>query len=338
MLIKVLKDYLAELEEIRVCGRKISHVSIDVREGKFDVEFDQMEPDGESLLAVYEANSFAIREYCKNYLDKWINKQKIKEMLTREKFNHRVFLELTELLNSDFLIPEMDSLTNEQIVEAKDEVERMGLDVQLADKYALFLEMTTMKDGVYVFKSDKLLDNYLKMNKDNLSHKSIDAMLRFRYAMEIIAHEMPAEAKTVTSDAELSIPQDCLAAVAKVVTPTITIDGGVVLRSQAQIRKAAAMIDLTSNAKVAMLMNIGIEVGTVKPNTSCPDFVRALIGMGIIAFTDNDAIGRMADGMSKKRNGYTRADKKYPPLPANHLRWSSEDHDIGRTLYDAMKS
>lgn len=339
MFIKELKDFLAELEETRVGGRKIAHVSIDVREGKVDVEFDQIESDGESLLAVYEANSLSVRERCKNDLDKWSSKLKLKDMLTREKYQHRVILELTELLNSGFLIPEMDLLTHEQREEAKGEMERMGLDVKLGDKYALLAEMTTMKGGVYQFKSDRLLDSYLEMNKESLNQKSIEAMLRFRYAMEIIAREMPEDKAVIAGgDAEKSIPQDCLTAVTKVVTQSIIIDGGVVLRSQEQIRKAAAMIDLARNVEVAMLMSIGIEVGTVKANASCPDFVRALIGMGIIAFTDNDAIGRMADGMSKKKNGYSRGDKTYPPLPANHLRWSVEDQPIGRKLYNAMMS
>lgn len=204
MLIKVLKDYLAELEETLVGGRKISRLVLDVREGKVDVEFadDQLAHDEESRLATYEACSFAIKERYRNDFDRWKKRLKLMGMLTREKYLQRVTLELKELLNSDFLIPEMDLLTREQRVKAQGELEGMGLDVQLCDKFAWFTEMTTMKGGVYEFKSDELLDNYLKLNKDCLSQKSIEAMLQFRYAMEIITHEIPAEAKAVASDSK----------------------------------------------------------------------------------------------------------------------------------------
>lgn len=202
MLIKVLKEYLAELEKTRVGGRKISRLVLDVQEGKVDVEFadDRSPCDEESLLATYEANTFAVRERYRNDFDRWKKRLKLMGMLTREKYLQRVILELKELLISDFLIPEIDLLTKEQMIKAQGELERMGLDILLCDKFAWFTEMTTMKGGVYEFKSDELLDNYLKLNKDCLSQKSIESMLRFRYAMEIIACEIPAETKTATHD------------------------------------------------------------------------------------------------------------------------------------------
>lgn len=204
MLIKVLKDYLAELEETRVGGRRISRLVIDVQEGNVDVEFadDQLACDDESLLATFESCSFAIKKRYRNDFERWQRRLKLMGMLTREKYLQRVTLELKELLNSDFLIPEMELLTKEQRVKAQGELERMGLDVQLSDKFAWFTEMTTMKGGVYEFKSDELLDNYLKLNRDYLNQKSIETMLQFRCAMEIIAHEMPAESKAAPTDSK----------------------------------------------------------------------------------------------------------------------------------------
>ena len=135
-----------------------------------------------------------------------------------------------------------------------------------------------------------------------------------------------------------AIPADCIEAVKKVIVPTFTIEGGVVLNSATQIAKAAKQIDLGSNSQVAMLMAIGMEVNAVRPGCTCPDFVRALIGLRVIAYTDNKAIDTMAGGMTKKLNGYTKGDKEYPPLPGNHQRWNTNDQPIGIRLFDAMRT
>ena len=133
------------------------------------------------------------------------------------------------------------------------------------------------------------------------------------------------------------IPADCEAAVGKVLVPTFTINK-VELSSRQQLVKAAAQVNTASNSEVAMLMAVAQEVNAVRPGVSCRDFVRALIGMGVIAFTDIQAIDRMADGMTKKLNGYSRGDKQYPPLPAHHLRWKSDDQSIGRKIHGALTS
>lgn len=135
-----------------------------------------------------------------------------------------------------------------------------------------------------------------------------------------------------------TIPLDCTEAVKKVIVPTFTIDGGVVLNSSKQIAKATEQVDLTSNVEVAMLMCVCVEVGAVKPSATCPDFVRALIGMRLIDFTDTAAISRMASGMTKKLNGSVKNGKRTPSLPANHLRWPSDDLPIGLRLYETMRS
>lgn len=135
-----------------------------------------------------------------------------------------------------------------------------------------------------------------------------------------------------------AIPDDCKEAVRKVIVPTFTLEGGVVLNSAQQIEKASKQIDLTSNVEVAMLMSVCIEVKAVIPAVTCTDFVRALIGMRIIAFTDAKAISRMAGGMTKKLNGSTRNGKKNPPLPQNHRQWPSDIRPIGDRLFETMRS
>lgn len=135
-----------------------------------------------------------------------------------------------------------------------------------------------------------------------------------------------------------AIPADCVEALKKVIVPTFTIEGGVVLNSATQIAKAAKQIDLGSNSQVAMLMAIGMEVNAVRPGCTCPDFVRALIGMRVIAYTNNKAIDTMAGGISKKLYGYKKGEKEYPPLSSNHQRWSTNDQPIGIRLFDAMKT
>lgn len=135
-----------------------------------------------------------------------------------------------------------------------------------------------------------------------------------------------------------AIPADCVEAVKKVIVPTFTIEGGVVLNSATQIAKAAKQIDLGSNSQVAMLMAIGMELNAIRPGCTCPDFVRALIGMRVIAYTDTKAIDTMAGGISKKLYGYKKGDKEYPPLSSNHQRWSTNDQPIGIRLFDAMKT
>lgn len=135
-----------------------------------------------------------------------------------------------------------------------------------------------------------------------------------------------------------AIPADCVEALRKVIVPTFTIEGGVVLNSATQIAKAAKQIDLGSNSQVAMLMAIGMEVNAVRPGCTCPDFVRALIGMRVIAYTNSKAIDTMAGGISKKLYGYKKGDKEYPPLSSNHQRWSTNDQPIGTRLFDAMRT
>ncbi len=155
-----------------------------------------------------------------------------------------------------------------------------------------------------------------------------------------VGHESSNQQQTVAKTAEkpsCSIPQDCSEAISKVFTDTFSL-GCTVFVSCTQIRKAAQVIDLNKNVEVAMLMAVGKELKAVKAGTKCTDFVRALIGLGAIIFKDNKAIRKMADGMSKRINGYKRNGKRQNPFPDNHLQWKADERQIGTKIYEAMKT
>lgn len=96
------------------------------------------------------------------------------------------------------------------------------------------------------------------------------------------------------------------------------------------------MIDLTTNVQVAMLMAIGMEVKAIRPGVKCIDFIRALIGIGVLKYSDEKAIKNMADGMNKKLHGGKQKGKTVPPLPPKHLQWKGIDRNIGEDIFKAM--
>ena len=139
----------------------------------------------------------------------------------------------------------------------------------------------------------------------------------------------------VTSDNAV-IPQNCTEAIVKVMEPKFTLTNKVVMNSRKQIVKAASVIDLTTNVQVALLMAISIEVKAVRPGTKCIDFVRALIGIGVLKYSDEKAVKNMADGMNRKLHGTQKKDKKVLPLPPKHIQWKETDRNIGDDIYKAM--
>lgn len=120
-------------------------------------------------------------------------------------------------------------------------------------------------------------------------------------------------------------PSDCTLAIDKVLMHTYTVKN-VVMNPRQQIMKAADIIDLTSGSQTAMLMSICQEVGAIKQGVNCRDFVRSLIGLGLIPYSDK-VVNTMADGMNKKLNS---------SLDPNHLRWTSRDRLIGNKIYEKM--
>ena len=151
----------------------------------------------------------------------------------------------------------------------------------------------------------------------------------------ITNQESNTDQQNVVPD-EVIIPHDCRDATNKVMKPTFTLPNGVVMNSRKQIVKAASVIDLTTNVQVALLMAISIEVKAIRPGTKCIDFVRALIGIGVLKYSDEKAVKNMADGMNRKLHGTQKKDKKVLPLPPKHIQWKETDRNIGDDIYKAM--
>lgn len=118
--------------------------------------------------------------------------------------------------------------------------------------------------------------------------------------------------------------------------PTFTLPNGVVKISRNQIVKAAYVIDLTINVQVAMMMAVAMEVKAIRPGVKCIDFIRALIGIGVLKYSDDRAIKNMADGMNRKLHGVKQKSKTVPPLPPKHLQWKVTDRNIGEDIFKAM--
>lgn len=135
---------------------------------------------------------------------------------------------------------------------------------------------------------------------------------------------------------EKSIPQGCTDAIKNVLCPTFTSAQKEVLNSREQIAKAAKTINLNRNVNVAMLMTVALEVNVIRPDTNTRDFIRTLIGIGVIKYSGDKAIGKMADVVNKKLHGYKRKGKEIPPLPANHRFWKETERAIGDKIFQAM--
>lgn len=135
---------------------------------------------------------------------------------------------------------------------------------------------------------------------------------------------------------EVCIPDDCRDAINKVMTPSFTLPNKVVKISRNQIEKAAYVIDLTTNVQVAMLMAIGMEVKAIRPGTKSIDFIRALIGIGVLKYSDDKAIKNMSDGMNKKLKTLKRNKEHVSSNHPDYLLWKDKDKEIGKKIYKAM--
>ena len=141
--------------------------------------------------------------------------------------------------------------------------------------------------------------------------------------------------KNVNVSEEVIIPQNCKEAINNVFTDTFTFsDKKVVLISRIQIAKAAHLINLKKNYEVAILMYISMEVNAILPGVRCIDFIRALIGIGVVKYSDDNAIITMSNGMNKKMNRLK--EEKVSSNHADYLLWKNKDKKIGEKIYKAM--
>lgn len=156
------------------------------------------------------------------------------------------------------------------------------------------------------------------------------------YQNELIKNlESYSEQQNAVPD-EVCIPDDCRDAINKVMTPSFTLPNKVVKISRNQIVKAAYVIDLTANVQVAMLMATSIDVEAIRSGTKCIDFIRALIGIGVLKYSDDKAIKNMSDGMNKKLKTLKRNKEHVSSNHPDYLLWKDKDKEIGKEIYKAM--
>lgn len=147
------------------------------------------------------------------------------------------------------------------------------------------------------------------------------------YQNELIKNlESYTEQQNAVPD-EVCIPDDCRDAINKVMKPTFTLPNKVVKISRNQIEKAAYVIDLTANVQVAMLMAISIDVEAIRSGTKSIDFIRALIGIGVLKYSDNKAIKNMSDGMNKKLKTLKRNKEHVSSNHPDYLLWKDKDNN-----------
>ena len=161
-----------------------------------------------------------------------------------------------------------------------------------------------------------------------------------KYGLKVNYPEDWSATKKGTKNANMSdqviIPQKCKEAINKVMMPTFTLPNKVVMISRNQIVKAAALINLKRNYEVAILMSISMEVNAIRPGVRCIDFIRALIGVGVLKYSDDDAIKTMSNGMNKKLKDLKNNKEKVSSNHADYLLWKGDDKSIGEKIYKAM--
>ena len=141
--------------------------------------------------------------------------------------------------------------------------------------------------------------------------------------------------KNVNVSEEVIIPQNCKEAINNVFTDTFKFsDKKVELNSRIQIAKAAHLINLKRNYEVAILMYISMEINAILPGVRCIDFIRALIGIGVVKYSNDNAIITMSNGMSKKMKRLK--EEKVSSNHADYLLWKNKDKKIGEKIYKAM--
>lgn len=288
------------------------------------------------------------------------NKWKQESYNDPEEYQALIAAQLKRLLDSDFIVIDEDHL----IKSYKKQLGVLYIYIDTAEckeehckKFYFLSKLIGHKDGQFSFCKNSALGKYIFMHREILRTDDIEAFFFFRRICMLANEDMckPANDKT-SSDNNLKpgtlqnieeentnmdesvIPHDCKEAVDKVLISQFTTKDGTVLNTRKQITNTAMKLKITSNVQVAMLMKIGLELKAVCPGTNCPDFVRALIGLGVITYSDHQAITKMAGGMSKKINGHKSKGKTYPPLPDHHQLWNSSDQKVGKSIYESMIS
>jgi len=184
--VESLKDFLLEVESTHVGERPLTGITIDVKAGKVDLSFEDAEPKGcGSLLAVHEKETEYLKSEWLAEFEKW--QKRHYSGITCEDYQERSVIELKELLNSSFLMPEIDSLNKDKLAKASAELEKMNLPVEQAPKYALLCDLLDAEDGIFSFADTQRLELYLADCEYSISKKAVVAFVRFKYVMELIS-------------------------------------------------------------------------------------------------------------------------------------------------------
>lgn len=83
-------------------------------------------------------------------------------------------------------------------------------------------------------------------------------------------------------------------------------------------------------------MAVAMEVKAIRSGTKCIDFIRALIGIGVLKYSDDKAIENMSDGMNKKLKTLKRNKEHVSSNHPDYLLWKDKDKEIGKEIYKAM--
>ena len=178
---------------------------------------------------------------------------------------------------------------------------------------------------------------YLHLSRQEMYEVMATILLveRLQQQLDIIVQQKK-EAESQKGKHSIPVPEHFARIVQQVLKPQFTLSDQTVLNTQSQFLKAAKVIKQSSNVQVAMLMAIGMELGAVLPGTSCTDFIRAMVSIGALPYTDSKAIINMASGVTKKIFGFSKDGRKYPPLPAFHSRWKKADQKVGNLIFEEM--
>ncbi len=211
---------------------------------------------------------------------------------------------------------------------------------KLLDSYCCFKDIYDYTDGRYTINKANAGRLIFMLRKEP---EKVQALANFDHLLNLINADIDSlrnnsRTHDNTPYEKQTRPQDCRDAVGRVMTDTFTVQpSGTVLNSRQQLVQAAGVVDTGSGAQLAMLKAIAVELKAVKPGCSRPDFVKALIGLGIISPTDKEGIERLANGIKKKENGRTHKGERPSPLSPNHRSWEIKDSEIGNKIYDIMR-
>ena len=185
-LFEALEQYLSSLEQTHVGGRKLSALHFDLNTKRVDMTFEDADPEVQgSLLAYYESAQGELKRECEMEFSSW----KVRHLwgVTQADYRERSIGLLHQLFQSDFLQPKEDLLNREILKQARGELEKMGMAVEMAPHFALLCLLTKREKECFSFDDTSVLERYLQDHQDRLSPKSMSDFFRFKYSMELVA-------------------------------------------------------------------------------------------------------------------------------------------------------